>query len=719
MPGQVVISGLSIISETSKANMMDNQTKKLSAGTGLFLASFLSLFLELALIRWIPGTVHAVAFFNNLVLIACFLGLGIGMTRQAPLEQVSHSALWRFAIIIIAFGLLALLQPTVSFGPGSDYATNEGSFTSLVQLPITLVIVGVFILSVWASVPFGQLVAIFFDRLERIPAYSINVAGSLLGVLVFAACSWFATPPALWFLLCIISLFLLNPGIRDFRPILLIVGVLIILYGIDSKQFRASVRWSPYYKVRTSSVMPDSKDLSKGFVISVNNQFLLSGFDMRAGAQPPEGVPEFTRQAISMLKSYYNFPFERRQAKDVLVLGSGAGNDVAAALRHKVNTVTAVEIDPLVLHYGRNFHPEKPYLSSKVTIVNDDARAFLNQTKRKFDLIIFATLDAHGLISSMGSVRLDSFVYTRESIAAARDRLTKDGIMVLSFGPFREDVQYRQYANVRSVFNREPLYLVHENQHRSIIAGATDSFPVDNLPQEWKLIDAETIEQKFQEYPTATITPSDDWPHIYLRSKRIPREYILGLGSIALFAVVLVWLYFRGTYRLDPHFFSLGAGFLLLETKNIVEFALLVGSTWIVSAAVISVILLVILLANFLVIKVPISKRGISLCYLLLAISLCLGYLWPISSWSSYDKLSAIGLAAAYLGFPIFMAGIIFAATFKDVKLGTAALSSNLLGALMGGLTEYLSLVWGIRALSLIALAFYLVSFIAFHARRG
>ena len=54
----------------------------------LFLASFLSLFLELALIRWVPGRVHVVSFFNNLVLIACFLGLGIGMALPADTNRV-------------------------------------------------------------------------------------------------------------------------------------------------------------------------------------------------------------------------------------------------------------------------------------------------------------------------------------------------------------------------------------------------------------------------------------------------------------------------------------------------------------------------------------------------------------------------------------------------------------------------------------------------------
>ena len=41
------------------------------------------------------------------------------------------------------------------------------------------------------------------------------------------------------------------------------------------------------------------------------------------------------------------------------------------------------------------------------------------------------------------------------------------------------------------------------------------------------------------------------------------------------------------------HFFFLGAGFMLLETKSIIQFALLWGSTWVVaSLAILSVLVM-------------------------------------------------------------------------------------------------------------------------------
>ena len=48
-------------------------------------------------------------------------------------------------------------------------------------------------------------------------------------------------------------------------------------------------------------------------------------------------------------------------------------------------------------------------------------------------------------------------------------------------------------------------------------------------------------------------------------------------------------------------FFLLGAGFMLLESKSIIQFALLWGSTWVVASLAIASVLAMALVANYLV----------------------------------------------------------------------------------------------------------------------
>jgi hypothetical protein len=551
----------------------------------------------------------------------------------------------------------------------------------------------------------------------RIRAYSINIAGSLGGVVTFSLLSWGSLPPEAWFGIALVLVLVLHRRLAYAVPIVGILAMLFLLRFDDSEGFRNDVRWSPYYEVISKPVSSSGR-LGDGFVVDVNGQFLLSGLDLRPAASQ-RTVDPLMAGSIASLRSYYALPFQIRPPGRVLVLGAGAGNDVAAALRSGAEHVTAVEIDPQVLGLGKTYHPEHPFDSPLVTAVLDDARAYLNGTRDRFDLVLFATLDAHGLLSSAANVRLDSFVYTLESLRAARDHLAPDGLLVLSFGPFREDIQLRQYSMVREVFDEDPIYLLHRNGHRTIIAGATAGLALDPLPPEWRRISAEEVAGGLALHPSATHPATDDWPHLYIRDRGVPTEYLGVLAGILLVSVILISRTFRGARRLDGQMFFLGAGFLLMETKSVTQYALLVGSTWQTNSLVFAVILAMILVANLFVLT-RLKQPRIPVLYGALIVALLASFVWPIASLRLAPGVGAYAVAAAYLGVPIFLAAIVFAVGFRGARLGSEALASNLLGAILGGTLEYLSVAWGIRAMSLLAATMYLAAlgFWTVHGRR-
>src|SRR5262249_51227559 len=80
----------------------------------------------------------------------------------------------------------------------------------------------------------------------------------------------------------------------------------------------------------------------------------------------------------------------------------------------------------------------------------------------------------------------------------------------------------------------------------------------------------------------ADVLPAtDDWPFLYMRSRELPRHYLAALAVVLVIAASTLMVVRRGRGgRWSWHFFFLGAGFMLLETKSIVQFALLWGSTW-------------------------------------------------------------------------------------------------------------------------------------------
>ena len=570
------------------------------------------------------------------------------------------------------------------------------------RLPVILI--GVFSLTTWALIPFGSLIAGLFDQHERIPAYTVNITGSLAGVLAFTAVSGWGLPSVAWFVAGIGLL-----GLHAQRRAVLIGGLFIVaslsaVFWVDSNRTESTVLWSPYNQLR---IRPLADDVDDGFVIDVNNQFLLSGLDLRPGAEDSDALASRYDDDITNLRTYYDFPFQIAEPESVLVLGAGAGNEIAAALRADVRRVTAVEIDARVAQYGEDHHPEQPHRSDRVEVVVDDARSYLKSSDDTFDLVLFATLDAHGLVSSSSSVCLDSFVYTTESLEEAARLLSDDGVLVLSFGPFREEVQLRQYAMMEEVFGTPPDYYLHVNDHRMLVAGALGDAP--DLPAGWSAIDRDEVLAGFEVYPSARIPATDDWPHLYIRKPAVSFEYVVSLIGMAIVGLVLV---VRIRCRIgggsaqasDIPFFFLGAAFLLMETKSVTEFALLIGSTWQTNALVFSVILSIILLANLWVHR---GRGGAPrMWFAVIGASLLAHYFWPVSAWPEIGNLELVA-AGFYLGIPIFGAAIVFARWFSSSAVGSVALGINLLGAVVGGALEYSSLLIGIRALALVALVLY------------
>jgi hypothetical protein len=282
---------------------------------------------------------------------------------------------------------------------------------------------------------------------------------------------------------------------------------------------------------------------------------------------------------------------------------------------------------------------------------------------------------------------------------------------VLSFGPFREETQWRQYATVRAVFGSEPLYFVFYNDHRTIVAGDLSQVSPHPLPNGWKQFSAAEVSGKLSKYPDAWRPATDDWPHLYINKPGIPADYAGVLVAMIALSLILVAVNFRGGYKPNGHFFFLGAGFLLLETKSVTEFALFMGSTWQVNTLVFVVILLTILAANLLVLTV-FPRIHVPLCYGMLVAVLIVTYVWPLQAWVQSAPTFRYLLAGSYLGIPIVLAAMLFAGTFKHVLLGSAGLASNLIGAVLGGATEYLSLAYGIRSLALLAAAMYGAGFL-------
>jgi hypothetical protein len=154
----------------------------------------------------------------------------------------------------------------------------------------------------------------------------------------------------------------------------------------------------------------------------------------------------------------------------------------------------------------------------------------------------------------------------------------------------------------------------------------------------------------------------------------------------------------------------MGGAFLLLETKNVVQFALLFGTTWFVNSLVFAGVLISVYLAVETARHAPLPPPPILYCLLLGALVVS----WAVPQESLLNLSPAPRfLAAVAIAFaPIFLANLVFAQRFRDVGSSTVAFGANLLGAIVGGMLEYLSLETGYRFLLVVVAALYGLAFL-------
>jgi hypothetical protein len=208
--------------------------------------------------------------------------------------------------------------------------------------------------------------------------------------------------------------------------------------------------------------------------------------------------------------------------------------------------------------------------------------------------------------------------------------------------------------------------------------------------------------------PAELIAPvTDDHPFAYLVGRGIPGFYQVTLLAILLGSLAAVRIAAGPLAQMRPYLdlFFMGAAFLLLETSNVVRFALLFGTTWFVNALVFAGILLSVYLAIEVARRVRFGRPAV--LYVPLFAALLLAWGVPPESLLGLDLLPRFVVAIA-LGFtPVFIANLIFADRFRDVASSTVAFGTNLLGAIVGGVLEYGALVVGYRALLVVVAALY------------
>ncbi|MGW4383440.1 spermine/spermidine synthase domain-containing protein [Kitasatospora sp. NPDC004531] len=634
----------------------------------LLLSSATMLFVELALIRWSGANVVHLSYFSNFVLLGSFLGVGVGFLIPASRGQ------WikRWAPLPLALLVVLILVFPVEVNQSSSQilyftAVTTTGFAPWVTLPVIFLMVAVIMAAI------GKITADFFRRLPALDAYRYDLLGSLTGTVSFALLSWLHAPSVAWGVIAAAA-FLTLGGRRN--VLFYVLPLAAMVSALLAETMTPGISWSPYYKIQLAPQGPGS------YRISAN------------------GVPH---QAIAPLSTLTQDGSPYRQAYDetpanphrsVLVIGAGNGNDVAVALAHGAERVDAVEIDPRLQQIGAQLHPERPYDDPRVHVHIDDGRAFLERNSAKYDLVVLALPDSLTLVSGASNLRLESYLFTQQAFEAARNSLAPHGAFAM-YNYYRTSWLVDRFAgSLDSLYGHAPCMTTFDENAAVLVAGLT---PAD-----------QSCKQVWQAGGPVPAPATDDHPFPYLLHRTIPTFYLGVLGGILLVTLVAVRLTgvrLRRTARYAD-MFLMGAAFMLLETKNVIGFALYFGTTWLVNALVFTGVLLAVLGA----VEVRRRLRRVNqlLLQVLLFASLAVAWLVPVQSVLALPPLGRLAAAIALAFAPIFVANLIFSDRLALAADPTSGFGANLLGAMVGGLLEYLALITGYQALLLVVAALYL-----------
>jgi spermidine synthase len=680
-----------------------------SDGARLFLLGFASLFLELLLIRFLAGSIWNLGYFPNLVLTAVFIGMGIGFTfhRHVP-ERLSPFLFDGSALV-----LLALVVYVTWFHPGVPGFTQwqadisgEVYFTDTPRetparayLPFVACMVGVI-------VTFGlvtQRTAKLFVLFRPLTAYTLDIAGSCSGIIVFMVMSWLWTPAFVWFI--VFGLLCAAPISNGWRVRWVPLVACLVMAGIarrqdsvpladPSYQGKLEVAWSPYQRVEYVEHNQQGQILVNG----ISHQTMMT----------ESGI----RNAF-----YHAIHVERRREgrppyKNVLIVGAGSGNDVAAALMNQAEHVDAVEIDPAIAGIGRRHHPCRPYDDSRVHLVIDDGRAFMTRTSRSYDLILFALTDSLVKASSMSQLRLENYLFTKESAGRAYELLNPWGDVIF-YNYYRRPWLVKKIRTLIAEGTGIEPQLVHSSEDFMVLRvrkGGADR-PDPRVP--------------------ASDTPTDDWPFLYLRERGIPAVYAWAMAGItALIAILMMVLQWsdrghepgdRGrTLCVKLAFVAMGIAFLLLETKGVIQFSLLFGTTWLNTSLVFLAVLGMVLGANWAAALIGKNSR-LWVVFVLLLVSCLATLAYPLGNLLSiHSAVLRFAIASLMTFSPIFFANLLFSMSFREQRIAEHLFGWNLLGATLGGVAEYSSMAIGYNYLAILVAALYTIAFILLTvSRRG
>lgn len=439
------------------------------------------------------------------------------------------------------------------------YKTLPGEITGILPMLISSLVISFFI-----SFPLGILFVlnVFFLKGDLFKVYLLESLGaSTAGLAVY-----FFLIPAFsnWLGVSIVGVsvsLLVFFSFGEKKQIYLLSIILIFLTAFALFDFPSQkIYWKPFFLVRSQdSIYGKLQVIQTEEQISLyNNSFLDYSFPNLAASE----------------ESVHFTLLQNPEAKNVLLIGGGAGGSLRQILKYPQVEVDYVELDPEIIRLSLEFLPESEQRilkDKRVHIFYQDGRAFLNKSQNKYDMIILN-------LPEPATAQINRF-YTREFFLEAREKLGEQGIFSFRIPSAENYISFELQNFLASLYyTLKEVFPVVE-----IVPGNTNIFLASSLPL---TIEFEKLCKKIKDLNLQNTYVS---PHILIsrlnpqRIKLIKEKIYTGKKTINLDFSPIAYFYnsvlwstqFKGLERKIFTFFSKLHSFWLLDLPLILFLSLL------------------------------------------------------------------------------------------------------------------------------------------------
>lgn len=376
---------------------------------------------------------------------AFFLGAALMTAEVALLRALSFAAWYHFAFLITGVAMLAggfagaWRSRHAAPWPRSAFIASASLVLVVVSLHFLslgggmypwlargVIVLAIMNASFWLSL--GLADALLAGNAGQV--YAADLAGAACGALVgLGSLSIAGAHGALWIAAAFCTFAVLRPLPALHGAVLLATTPLATAHLSPRVAANKSIGREPTDAMLARSTLFSAEDAVARIDVVATPEGPRILIDGGSAMSRVPTLPE--RPPVDVL-----FPelWERARGRRVLVIGSGGGFEVALALQHGAEHVTAVELSGATITYVNEragAGVRALFADPRVTLVHDEARSFLERTPERYGLIVAAHTIANAAAASALFLTEDTLL-TREALSTLLSRLEDDGVLYMS-----------------------------------------------------------------------------------------------------------------------------------------------------------------------------------------------------------------------------------------------------------------------------------------------